>query len=44
MKIIGIGSTLDGSVVVDITPTHVVLEDGRRLTLAESESKVSGGA
>ena len=40
MKLLGIGSKFDGSVVVRITSTEVVLEDGRHVSHAEVEGKV----
>ena len=40
MKLLGIGSEFDGSVVVRITSTDVVLEDGRHVSHADVERKV----
>ena len=41
MKLLGIGSKFDGSVVVRITSTDVVLDDGRRVPHAEVEAKIA---
>lgn len=40
MKILGIGSEFDGAVVVSITQTRVVLNDGRSVSFADVEAKV----
>ena len=41
MKLLGLGSKFDGSVVVRITSTDVVLDDGRRVSHAEVEQTLS---
>lgn len=40
MKLLGLGSKFDGSVVVRITGTDVVLKDGRRVTHKDVEAKL----
>ena len=40
MKLLGIGSEFDGSVVVRITSTDVVLADGRHVSHADVERQV----
>ena len=40
MKLLGIGSKLDGATVVALTQTTVVLDDGRRMPFTEVESKL----
>ena len=41
MKLLGLGSKFDGSVVVRITSTDVVLDDGRHVPHAEVERKLA---
>lgn len=41
MKLLGIGSKFDSGVVVCITTTHVLLDDGRRVTHADVEKSFS---
>ena len=41
MKLLGIGSKFGGSVVVRITRTDVVLDDGRRISHADVEAKLA---
>lgn len=41
MKLLGLGSEFDGGVVVRITSTDIVLDDGRRVSHADVEAQIA---